>query len=172
MFTKSCDVLLLIYFNVKEIQRISSLLSHPLTILSTTILTKSLPPIKVQIPAPQEQKHKIAAAESNQNPNIPPPRIETDRKRLVELVSNAVSAIRAVRSRVVGDVACAAAREERGHIISARLSRRGGEEVEFRLGAGYREAMEFGGDEAGDQAGKTVRGRVSLSVSLRMRQGM
>jgi hypothetical protein len=150
IFTKSCDVLLLIYFNVKEIQRISSLLSHPLTILSTTILTKSLPPIKVQISAPQEQKYKIAATERNQDPNISPPRVEADRKRLIELVPNAVSAVRAVRSRVVGDVARAAAREERLHIISARLSRRGGEEVEFRLGAGHGEAVEFSGDETGD----------------------
>ena len=137
--------------------------SNILTVLSLAPLTINhpkniLPPIEVQIPTPQEQKHKIAAAERNQNPNIPPPRVEADRKRLVELVTNTVSAVRAVRSRIVGDVARAAAREEGAHVVAAVLARRGGEEVEFGGGAGDGEAVEFGGDEAGDQAGEAVGG--------------
>ena len=113
-----------------------------------------LPPIKVQIPAAQEQEDQITSTESNHDPEIPPSRVEANRKRLVELVADAVSAVLAIRSRVVGDVARAAAREEGAHVLAAGLARRGGEEVQFAGGAGYELVVQFGGDWKG--------GRVSV----------
>lgn len=117
---------------------------HPLPITSVD----HLPPIKVQIPAPQEQEDQITSTERNQNPKIPPPRIEANRQRLVELIAHAVSAVRTVRGRIVGDVTRSAAGEERAHVIPAGLAGRGGKQVEFGLRAGYGEAVELGGDEA------------------------
>jgi hypothetical protein len=92
-------------------------------------LTANLPPIEVQVPAPQEQENKITAAESNQNAQVSPACIKADGKRLVELVANAVRAVRAIRGGVVSDVACAAAREEGLHVIAASLTWGCGEQV-------------------------------------------
>jgi hypothetical protein len=48
--------------------------------------------------------------------------VKADGKRLVELIANTVRAVRAIRGGVVSDVACAAAREERLHVVAAGLA--------------------------------------------------
>lgn len=88
-----------------------------------------LPPIEIQIPTPQKQENKITRAESDHNPQIPPPSIKRNRQRLIKLVSNAISAVRAVRGRVVGDVARAVGGEEGLHVFAAGLAGGRGEEV-------------------------------------------
>jgi RNA:NAD 2'-phosphotransferase (TPT1/KptA family) len=88
-----------------------------------------LTPVKIQVPASQEQEEQVAATEGNQNAQISPSGVEADGKRLVELVANAVCAVRTIRSRVVSDVACAAARKEGLHVVAACLARGCGEQV-------------------------------------------
>lgn len=90
-----------------------------------------LPPVEVQVSASQKQEDQIASAERNQNAQIPPPRIKTDRKRLVELIANAVSAVRTIRSRVVSDISRPAVRKERLHVVAACLTWGSREQVQF-----------------------------------------
>lgn len=88
-----------------------------------------LTPVEIQIPASQEQEQQVAATEGNQDAQVSPSGIETDRERLVELISNAVGAVRTVRCRVVSDVAWAVGREEGLHVFSACLPWGRGEQV-------------------------------------------
>ena len=78
----------------------------PMTRLSNSIVTlSSLPPIKVQVPAPNEQQNQITTNKGNENSKVPPARAERDAQRLIELVADAVGAVFAIRGLVVDDVA-------------------------------------------------------------------
>ena len=85
--------------------------------------------VEVQVPASQEQEEQVTATEGNQDSQVSPSGIEADGERLVELVANAVRAVRTVRSRVVGDVSCTIGREEGLHVVSACLTWGRGEQV-------------------------------------------
>jgi len=56
-----------------------------------------LTPVEVQVSASQEQEEQVATTEGNQDAQVSPSGIEADGKRLVELVANAVRAVRTVR---------------------------------------------------------------------------
>jgi hypothetical protein len=121
-----------------------------------------LTPVEVQVPASQKQEEQVAATEGNQNTQISPSGVEANRQRLVELVANAVRAVRTIRSRVVGDVTCAAARKEGLHVVAARLAWGRGEQVQLAGRTSDWAVVEFCGHEAGNQAGKAGARWVSI----------
>lgn len=102
-----------------------------------------LPPIKVQIPASNKQQNQVTAAERNQDAQVAPPRIETNRQRLVELISNTIRTVRAVRRGVIGDIASAVVREEGLHVLAAGLAFGRCKEVKLRGGTSDGLAMQL-----------------------------
>ena len=53
----------------------------------------NLSSIEVQIPTAQEQQQQIAPNERRQNAKVPPPVVEANAKRLVELIAHTVRAV-------------------------------------------------------------------------------
>lgn len=127
--------------------------SHPL----------NLPPVETDKPTPHEQQHQIAPHIRRQNPQIPPPRPPLNPKLLVKLIPDLESTVRAVRRRVRDQVTRTTGRKKRGHVFAAGLAGRGGEQVEFRGSADDGKGVEFGCDEARDEAGEAVVDRQWLS---------
>lgn len=103
-----------------------------------------LPPIEIQPPTSHKQQNQITPNIRRQDPQIPPPRIETDAKLLVELIPNLESTVRAVRGGVGDEVSRSASVKKRGHIFAAGLADWGGEEVEFGVFAEDGKGVEFG----------------------------
>lgn len=122
-----------------------------------------LPPIKVQVPTPNEQEDQIATHERTKYTKVTPPVIEGDAQRLVELIADAICAVGTIRRRVVGNVAWTTSSEEGLHVVAAGRARWGSEAIEFGLSTDDGLAMKFVRDECGDEAGESVR---SLSVFI------
>lgn len=113
-----------------------------------------LPSVEVQVPASQKQEYEVTATESNQNAQIPPPRIKANRQRLVELIANTVSAVRTIRSRIVSNVPSTTARKERLHVVAAGLAWGCREQVQLAGCTPDRLTVEFCGYKTGDEAGE------------------
>lgn len=97
----------------------------------------TLPLVEVQISASNEEQYEITANECSQDSEISPPGVETDSKRLVELVANFVCAVCTVRGLIVGKISRTTGGEEVGHIFAARLTRRRCKAVVFRVRTGH-----------------------------------
>lgn len=122
--------------------------------IPSNVPSQPLPPNKIQITTPQKQQHKITRAKRNHHAQIPPARPEADPQRFIKLVPDTISTVRAVRRRIVSDVARAAGREESGHVLAAGLAGRRDEAVQLGGRALHALAVQFCGDEAGDEAGE------------------
>lgn len=114
-------------------------------------LSKTLPPVEVEVPATKEQQDQVASDEGSQDSEIPPSMVERDAQRFVELIADTVCAVRTVRGGVVDDVAGSAGGEEFRHVVATILAGRCGEAVEFHIGAGDREVVELVGHQARDE---------------------
>ena len=115
----------------------------------------SLSPIKIQISTTNEQQNQITPDKSRKNPKVSPALVKSDAEGFVELISNAIGAIRTVRSLIVDDISGTTGSEEIGHVFPTGLAEGCGEVVEFTRGTDDGEVVEFVGDEAGDEAGES-----------------
>lgn len=108
--------------------------------------------VEVQIPRSEEQNDQVAANESSENAQVPPPVRELVAKRLVELITNLVCAVLTYTGSIIEDVAWRTTAEEIGHVVSAVLALWRAELVEFARLAFDFSAVKFGDDHAANEA--------------------
>lgn len=106
--------------------------------------------VEVQVPTSNEQQKQIAGNEGREDTKVPPSGVERNAERFVELVSNTVCTIRAVRGLVACQVSSATRSEEVRHVLPASLTGRRCESVVLGLLADHWSVVQFVGNKTSD----------------------
>jgi phage FluMu protein Com len=108
--------------------------------------------VEVEEPRCKEENDQVTCDEGSEDAKIPPSVVELVAKRLEEFITDLVCAVLAHLGGVVQEVAWCTLLEEVGHVLSAVLTIRCAECIEFSLRAANGQVVKFGDDHTANQA--------------------